>query len=128
MRNIPRFNTFAAPRAPHFFVILFTMNKTAVLGIIGVIILGGVGVVLANMLSEPAVDSGDIRTTEQVIDVPRSAPPVRENSFTIMTPEEKAAADAARAAAEAAAAALASSTASTTASSTASTTDEAREE
>ena len=86
------------------------MNKT-ILGVIaGVLLLGGIGIYALNLVSEPeqAELGGDPGTT-----ISRPAVQAIPNTFSIMTPEEKAMADeTARIAAEAAA--QATSTATTT--------------
>ena len=99
------------------FDILLVMETKYIYIIGGVLGIGIIGIILANVFAGPDAGGTEIRTTEQSGEIQRPAAQPRANTFGIMTPEEKAAAEeAARLAAEAAA--LASSTASTTASST----------
>jgi|GEM_PF-1911168 len=93
------------------------MNTKVITAIVGVLVLGVAGVVLVNIFAGPDVGRTEIRTTEQAIDAnARTTPEPQGNTFNILTPEERAAADAAaRKAAEVRAAAeAASSSASTT--------------
>lgn len=93
------------------------MNKKIIILIIGVIVLGVLGILLANVFAGPDIARSEITTTEQEFDEnSRTTPEPQGNTFNILTPEEKAAAEeASRLAAEARAAVeAASSSASTT--------------
>ena len=94
------------------------MNKPVIFGIVGVVALGVISIIVANTLAGPQAGGTKIQIGEQTVDSTATAPKPAENSFTIMTPEEKAAFDAEQARLAAERAAAASSTASTTASST----------
>lgn len=87
------------------------MNKTVVGGIVGIIVLGAVAIFIINMQSD---SNSEVAGPDTQNSITRPAVQAIPNTFNIMTPEEKAAADEAAkiAAEEAARAELASSTAS----------------
>ncbi len=88
------------------------MNIKVIAAIAGVIVLGVVGIALANMFSGPDAGGTELKYTDEVVPISRPEIEAREDTFTIMTPEQKAAKD--KAIAEAKAAELAAEQASST--------------
>lgn len=94
------------------------MNKQVLFALGGVIILGVIGVIAANVLGEPDVGGTELRIVDQgVQDFTPAVQPVG-NTFSIMSPEEaaeaRAAAEQARLAAESATGTATSSNATST--------------
>jgi len=71
------------------------MSKKVILAVVVVIILGAIGVLLANQISEESGGGTELQFSNETREVIRPAIEAREDTFTIMTPEQISAREAA---------------------------------
>jgi len=88
------------------------MSKKVILAVVVVLIIGAIGVFLANQMSQESGGGSELQFSNEPTEVTRPTVEAREDTFTIMTPEQIAAREAAEL--EAQTALAASTSASTT--------------